>query len=113
MLDVSPTGDGLKQKYPVRRVAMDRTSWLTALGLTTVALCVGLGLHVLAVWLRDAGPAWDGVSLRGNGALIVLLFAAMAVAAGEVVAVGQRSWLGALLFPMAIFAGLFVVAGGM
>jgi hypothetical protein len=80
--------------------------------LAAVALWVGLGLHALAIWLRDSGPAWDGVSLRGNGALIVLLVAVVALMAGEVLAARGRSRLGMVLVPVALFAGLFVVAGG-
>jgi hypothetical protein len=83
-----------------------------ALAVAVAALCIGLALHAVAVWLRDSGPAWDGVSLKGNGALIVLLVAAALLVAGELVALSRRSWLGMLLIPAALFAGLFVVAGG-
>jgi hypothetical protein len=83
-----------------------------ALALVAIALCTGLAMHVLAVWLRDSGPAWDGMSLKGNGALIVLPVAVVALVVVEVEAARRRSWLGMLLVPVALFAGLFVVAGG-
>jgi hypothetical protein len=88
-----------------------RAAWWDALSLAVAALCIGLALHALAIWLRDSGPAWDGVSFRGNGALVVLLLAVAVLIAGEVVAARRRSWLGMLLIPAALFAGLFLVAG--
>jgi hypothetical protein len=86
--------------------------WWDAVATAVAALCIGLALHALAIWLRDSGPAWDGVSLRGNGALVVLLLAAAVMVVGELVTARRRSWLGMLVIPVALFAGLFVVAGG-
>jgi hypothetical protein len=87
--------------------------WRDALALAVVALVIGLALHILGVWLRDSGPTFDGISLRGNGALVVLLVAVAVLVAGELVAARRRSWWGMLPIPPALFAGLFVVAGGM
>jgi hypothetical protein len=80
------------------------------IGVTAVvtALCIGLALHALAIWLRDSGPAWGGISFRGNGALVVLFLAAAVLIAGEVVAFRRRAWLAMLLIPVALFAGLFL-----
>lgn len=76
------------------------------------AFLFGLALHFLAVLLRDYGPAWDGISLRGNGAIVVLVLAPIALAVGEVWCVRQHAWLGAALVPVGILMGLFIVAGG-
>jgi hypothetical protein len=75
---------------------LSRTSWLEALALVAIALCTGLVVRALAVWLRDSGPARDGVSLKGNGALIVLPVAVVALVVVEVEAARRRSWLGML-----------------
>ena len=74
-------------------------------------LVVGLGLHYLAVYLRDYGPQGPGFSLRGNGALVVLPLAALLLLAGELYCVSRRAWLGAILLPLALFLGMFVIAG--
>jgi hypothetical protein len=76
------------------------------------ALLAGLVLHVLAVALRDAGPVWGAVSLRGNGAAVVLPLAVAALVVTEVFCVRQRAWLGLALVPVGLVAGLFVVLGG-
>ena len=78
---------------------------------TALALLGGLALHFLAVYLRDNGPSFDGISLRGNGALIVLPVALLALIPGEIVVVRRRAWLAVALLPIALFIGLFVIAG--
>ena len=93
-------------------MTLSRTSWLEALALVATALCTGLVVHALAVWLQNSGPAWEGVSLKGNGALIMLPGAVVALVLVEVEAARRRSWLAMLLVPVALFAGLFVIAGG-
>jgi hypothetical protein len=84
------------------------TQSLVAAGL---GLLFGLALHVVAVWLRDYGPAGNGWSLRGNGALIVLPVALVGLVIGEVICAVRRLWLALLLLPLAIVAGLFIIAG--
>jgi hypothetical protein len=73
------------------------------------ALVVGLLIHGLTVWARDYGPSWDGVSLRGNGALVFLLPVPLALVVGEVWCARRRAWLGMALVPLALYAGLFVL----
>lgn len=83
------------------------------LSLTVVGagLLFGLALHAAAIGLRDYGPSGPGWSLRGNGALIVLLVAMLGLAAAEALCIGRRLWLAVVLLPFAVFAGLFLVAG--
>jgi hypothetical protein len=80
--------------------------------LGAAALMTGLALHVLAVALRDAGPEWGAISLRGNGATVVLPLAVVALVVTEVFCVRHRAWFGLALVPVALVAGLFVVLGG-
>jgi hypothetical protein len=96
----------------VEEAAMSRTSFVrAAISAGALGLAVGLMLHVLAVSLRDHGPTGAGRSLRGNGAAVVLLLAAVVLVAGLVVWGRRGGWLGALLWSVALLAGLFVVAG--
>jgi hypothetical protein len=74
-------------------------------------LLAGLGLHFLAVYLRDYGPEWPGISFRGNGALIVLPLAAVLLLAGVIYCVSRRVCLGVVLLPLTLFLGMFVIAG--
>jgi hypothetical protein len=74
-------------------------------------LMVGLALHFLAVYLRDYGPAFDSISFRGNGALIVLPLAVVILIIGEVAFALRRAWPALAVWPVALFAGMFVVAG--
>jgi hypothetical protein len=76
------------------------------------AVVAGLGLHTLAVATRDFGPAWGALSLRGNGAAIVLPLAVATFVLGEVLCVRRRAWLGMALVPLGLFVGLFVALGG-
>jgi hypothetical protein len=78
---------------------------------TAVALLFGLTLHVLAMFLSDNGPSFDGISFRGNGALIVLPVALLGLIIGEIVCVRRRAWLAVVLLPFAVFIGLFIIAG--
>lgn len=71
-------------------------------------LLFGFLLRTVTVWFRDYGPSWDGVSLRGNGAIIFLLLAPVAVLAAEVVRLWRRAWLAVVVLPVAVF----VVLGG-
>jgi hypothetical protein len=84
----------------------------SSLVLGAAALLAGLALHVLAVALRDAGPVWGAISLRGNGATAVLPLAVAALVVAEVFCVRHRAWLGLALVPVGLVAGLFVVLGG-
>jgi hypothetical protein len=76
------------------------------------ALLAGLALRALIVLLRDSGPVWEGVSLRGNGAAVLLVPAAAALVAAEVLCARRRAWLGMVLVPLAFTSGLFLLAGG-
>ena len=92
---------------------MKGTSTGYALGAGAISLVVGLALHVLATYLRDDGPSWESLSLslRGNGALVVLIPAMIALVLGELLCVRRRAWLGTLLVPLGLYVGLFVVLG--
>jgi hypothetical protein len=76
------------------------------------ALAAGIGLDCGVVFLRDAGPAWNGISLRGNGAVARLPLALLFLMVGEVLCARRRAWIGILLVPVALIAGVFVVVGG-
>jgi hypothetical protein len=90
---------------------MKSRSLIFSLIATALALLFGLTLHVLAVFLRDNGPSFDGISFRGNGALIVLPVALLGLIIGEIVCVSRRAWLAVVLLPFAVFIGLFILAG--
>lgn len=89
----------------------NRSSFNFSLIATVIAFLFGLAMHFLAVYLRDNGPAFDGISFKGNGALIILPIALIGLIIGEVVCIVRRAWLGVVLLPFAVFIGLFVVAG--
>jgi hypothetical protein len=76
-----------------------------------LGLAFGVALHFVTLYFRDYGPSWDGTSLKGNGAIVVLLLAPVALLAGELWCLRRRAWLGMALLPVAIFLGLFVVFG--
>ena len=75
-------------------------------------LLVGLALHVATAYARDHGPAWGNYSLKGNGAIVLLLLAPLALLLGEAWCARRRAWLGMALLPLTIFLGLFVILGG-
>ena len=77
-----------------------------------IGLLVGFALHAVTVYARDHGPALAGYSLRGNGAIVLLLLAPLILVVAEVVCFRQRAWLGTLAFPLTMLLGLFVVLGG-
>jgi hypothetical protein len=77
-----------------------------------VGLLFGLGLHFVTIYFRDHGPSFGGFSLNGNGAIILLVLAPIALIIGEVYAVRNRAWPGVILLPVAIFLGVFVIMGG-
>src|SRR5207245_7260372 len=78
---------------------------------TTIGILFGLALHYLAVYLRDNGPSFGGISFQGNGASVVLAVAVIGLIIGEIVCVRRRAWLGVIVLPFAIFIVLFVIAG--
>jgi hypothetical protein len=90
---------------------MKSRSLIYSLIATALAFLFGLALHFLAVFLRDNGPSFDGISFRGNGALIVLPVALLGLIIGEITCVSRRAWLAVVLLPFAIFIGLFIIAG--
>ena len=90
---------------------MKSRSLIYSLIATALAFLFGLALHFLAVFLRDNGPSFDGISFRGNGALIVLPVALLGLIICEIMCVSRRAWLGVVLLPFAIFIGLFIIAG--
>ena len=75
-------------------------------------LLVGLALHGATVYARDHGPTVGGYSLSGNGAIVLLLLAPVALLAGEVLCARRHAWLGMALLPLTGFLGLFVLHGG-
>jgi hypothetical protein len=87
------------------RVATD------AFGAAVAGLLVGLVVHLLVAYARDHGLAWDGFSLRGNGATTLLLLALLALVVGETYYLRRRAWPALVLFPAAMFLGHFVVIG--
>ena len=83
-----------------------------SLVLAALGLLFGVALHFVVVYFRDNGPEWPGFSLRGNGAIILLLLAPLALILGEVWAIRRRAWVGAVLFPITLLLGLFGIFGG-
>lgn len=88
-----------------------RRSLIISAASVGVALVVGIGLHFLAVYLRDHGPTGSGFSLQGNGAKIVFLPALIAIVGGEIYLARHRAWLGIPFLPIALFLGLFSFGG--
>ena len=80
--------------------------------LGAAAALVGLVLHVVLVAMREFGLEWGAILLRGNGAAVILPLAFATFVIGEVICVRRRAWLGMALVPIGLFAGLFVVLGG-
>jgi hypothetical protein len=76
------------------------------------ALLLGLALRALIVYVRDNGPAGDGLSLRGNGAIVLLLPVAALTLAAVLLCLRRRAWLAAALVPLGLFVGQFVAGGG-
>ncbi len=79
---------------------------------TIAGLLFGLALHLVTAYARDHGPSGDNYSLRGNGAIVLLLLAPLAVLIGEAVYARRRAWLAMALLPLATVAGLFLILGG-
>jgi hypothetical protein len=79
---------------------------------TVAALGAGAAVRALTVWFRDHGPSWGGVALDGNGALVFLPLAPLSIAVLEVWCYRRGARLGMLLVPLAVFAGTFVLGGG-
>jgi hypothetical protein len=90
---------------------MNSRSLIFSIIAIAIAFLFGLAMHFLAVFLRDNGPSFDGISFRGNGAIIILPIALLGLIIGEIVCVRRRAWLAVVLLPFAVFIGLFVVAG--
>jgi hypothetical protein len=88
-----------------------RSSLATSALAGLVALLVGLAVRLVTGWFRDHGPSWDGISLAGNGAIVFLLLAPVALVVGMVWCARRRDWLGMALVPVGLFVGLTVVAG--
>ena len=83
-----------------------------SLSAAAAGLLFGLAVHFVTVYFRDHGPSGPGWSLRGNGAIIFLFLAPIGLIVGELLCLRYRAWLGMALLPLAILAGLLVVAGG-
>ncbi len=83
-----------------------------ALIAATTGFLFGLVLHVVTATVGDHGPTWGEYSLRGNGAIVLLLLAPLALLVGEVLYARRRAWLAMALLPVAMILGLFVVLGG-
>jgi hypothetical protein len=82
------------------------------LNAAAIGIVFGLILHGIAMYARDHGPTLGGFSLRGNGAIAILILAPVVVLVGEVIYARRRSWLGMAVLPIATFLGLFVILGG-
>ncbi len=76
-------------------------------------LVLGLLLHVALVALREHGPSGAGWSLRGNGAAILLPLVPVIMLVGLLVCVRRGVWWGIALFPLAVYLGVFRLAGGL
>jgi hypothetical protein len=85
---------------------------LDSLVAAVAGLLFGLALHTLTAYTRDHGPTWGDYSLQGNGAVVLLLLAPVALLLGEAWCARRRAWLGMALLPLTIFLGLFVILGG-
>jgi hypothetical protein len=85
---------------------------LDALVAAGVGFLFGLVLHIVTVYFRDHGPTGTVYTLRGNGAIVFLLLAPVALLIGEVLYARRRRWLAMVLLPIGMFLGLFVVLGG-
>src|SRR5690348_5572752 len=78
-------------RYPLgpQRRALFQTS-----AIVLAALLYGLGAHAVTVVVRDHGPAWGSVSLRGNGAIIVpLALGLVGIGASVWLCVRWRAWI--------------------
>ena len=84
--------------------------WL-AIGAAAGGLAFGLALHYLVLYVRDKGPSAGSWSLRGNGAITLVLLGALIVVAAEVPLARRRAWWAIVLLPVAAFLGLFVLNG--
>lgn len=88
-----------------------RRSLIMSAGSAGAALLFGVGLHFLAVYLRDHGPSGEAWSLQGNGATIVFLPALVAPVLGEIFLMRHRARLGLPFLSVALFLGLFSFGG--
>jgi hypothetical protein len=79
-----------------------------------LAVAYGLGVQLAAehVW---ASGAPGGLMGPGNATVALLILAALLTGFlfGEALSIRSRAWLGALLLPAALLAGLFLLAGGL
>jgi hypothetical protein len=90
-----------------------RRSFILSGAIILAALLYGLGVHALTVVVRDHGPVWGSVSLRGNGAIVVpLVLGLLGIGACVWFCGRQRAWFAMAVGPFALLVGLFVIAGG-
>lgn len=101
------SGDGMADRVRGRWQPLVETFLAVGAG-----LLLGLLLHVAIVVLRDHGPSGAGWSLRGNGATILLPLVPVVMLVGLLVCVRRRVWWGIVLFPLAVYLGVFWLAGG-
>lgn len=87
--------------------------WHPGLATATASagLAYGIALHYLVISVRDHGLSGGTWSLRGNGAIILVLLGTLVVLAAEIPLARRGAWAGVVLLPIASFIGLFVVAG--
>ncbi len=88
-----------------------RSSLILSAVIVVVGCVFGIAVHFITVFFRDHGPVFGSVAFNGDGAIIFLLLAPIGLIVGEIVAFRSRAWLGMVLLPFAIGAGLFAFGG--
>jgi hypothetical protein len=71
-----------------------------------VASLYGLGLRTLLEFMRTYGPTVHGYALHGDGAwLLVVVLLPLGLLMGLIITIGNRLWLGLVLFPVMLLLG--------
>jgi hypothetical protein len=109
-------GSAYPAAYPEASPVAHRNGWAT-FGLSLLVSCVaglyGVGARTLLEFLRVQGPTIQGYALRGEGAWVTaLILLPVGLLVGLIVTVGNRLWLGLLLFPVALALGFSVYLTG-
>ncbi len=95
--------------YLVASPVPHRNGWATfslSLLVSCAAALYGVGVRTLFEFLRVNGPTIQGYTLRGDGAwLAPLVLLSVGVVLGLIVTIGNRLWLGLLLFPVTLAVG--------
>lgn len=95
--------------YLVASPVPHQNGWATfglSLLVSGAAALYGVGVRTLFEFLRANGPTIQGYTLRGDGAwLAPLILLSVGVVLGLIVTIGNRLWLGLLLFPVTLAVG--------